>query len=798
MGKNYIATTPGISPDAFYQAPLELMYKAAQNIDDLNDMEVKASEILRDKYVSVKAVGPVQQQRLKEINNELDERHNTLVQSTYKDPLNYKKRMEDVRQFSRDIQSNLRDGELGWIQQNALAFQEAQKYHKDTKEINPMDARLADAYNLSIINSSKWNGNKGDSPQLERLMPNMDIPKYLREQIAIIKPDGYESVQEAPGGGYLAKKGNSWENIDAGKAMEIFAKVYNPNTDLGKYVMQRGKIGALKGVLDENTGYLSPLGGMEKVVGKDGKVEEQFRWSRTNPISLMMQSVAQAASYSKQSHKSELSNDSRQNEMLQFENSKALKEIELTNELTKMEHQAELKYQGVVREALLPKNKDGGVELRNSDGSIKNNVFDNPFVNSKFNLNGGNIAISNSTEDVTVEGIDTKLKQQTVNLLSINKVIEYADKTGNTALKKQYEEKRDEIRAQRANTFQMSQASYISAMEQTSPEDKAIFKEIQSMGGLEAVSAKVAALKMIIDKKIPGTPSWVPNVYSQANSAEAQLDRVQKANALKEKAKYQGIINRYKEADKRFQEIRNNALKQSQLNGSTSIDLTAVTPQQSNAILTMLKANPKGFTVYGTKGDGKVDSNPMFDGKAINFTGSGVDNSFMKLLSDNNIPLEDAIHVESVFNRPHGDIGVGVVFSLKVPGSNPGQKFVMTMPSDTRALLGQSFYQSNLPSVKQAGENLLTQQRDAILGALTGHEFYGIPPGEEGRTVELVGYDSKGKRVTLKATAVGTDNPREPGWILKTKEGNVPVGGVEGSPGYYPNSQAVSQGIYPK
>jgi hypothetical protein len=363
MGRFY-KTAASAPIDYMYQANIPLMQQViaandqyiTQNLGHLGQADTLANSI---------SALDADSDRAKEISEMYSSKINSLADQIRKDPANWRDKIGHIRDLTKDLQTNFKNGEISKISYNYSQYKKlSDDLDKQVEEFNKsgkgVSADRAAAYKRYYLNQFMERGKgTGYDPKTgnynvfkyDPVMANMDVSKVLGDEMEKIKSDENSEVKEdlIAGGAYFNKTTRKWEGVSPEKILSIAMGRLN-NPQLMQYLRSDQKVGLIRGAFDEQGNFIRPFAfqdvplseeeqqkaegiqsGIDKIKDPQAKkaaqdilnanlnklkARRELEWNPNSFLSPIMQGLVKQHSWAKTSSENDLSNNSLYNTKL--------------------------------------------------------------------------------------------------------------------------------------------------------------------------------------------------------------------------------------------------------------------------------------------------------------------------------------------------------------------------------------------------------------------------------------------------------------------------------------------------
>lgn len=673
MGRNY-RTTNAEQVDFMYKLPEKYMLQAIQTADAGNDAIYAQTDLLGNAVLNINHLTTDQErvnQKQEEYNNRIAEVTNPLAENH----ADYRKHMPAVRTLSRDLETDMKVGEISAIQSNATKMSEWDKAEKAKLAAGKI---TVDAYNKAksafLGQFEKQGGTNYDSNTktgntiyTENLYETQDFAKLLKDKIGSIKSSSRASENTSDGGKWLVTNGGKEEWVSAAKVAQIASDALMSDQNVLGYLKQGAKLGYLNGVVDSDGQFIQPY-----QLDKEGNPV-------FNPNSILAAPIRSLVGQ-EAFRKSETKQDIKAN---------PFKEIELnfSNSMKKLAAETEInKEKFLFEEGVKQANKKELVELKAANdardeakaAAIKTKLIDktsNAAVDLTVTRFGGDLAKSNS---------------QLLNDMEVNRV---AATTNRTLANKEGISAED--KGMYMSKALAAERAYTRSAELAHIAREDVNNELRNKHGFSNIE-----LRMLqgIDKTIAQTKAEISDINREGNAygsigpgtAVPTQHTTPEMNKLVKRLNYLTKLKRTNDAAMSDWFKTNNETTKHNVTG------IGVSSEQQESILTAISTNPELFTK-----------------EAIDLTGKGRgDAGFLGNLTQNFPKFSNSIEGMAdnfeimTVNAPTA--GMPASITIKTKADNTGIKkeaktYIVPISGSLQKTLGTQLAKSKDPKAKEVG-----------------------------------------------------------------------------------------------
>jgi hypothetical protein len=273
MGFNYKTTDPQ-DTDFIYQAPTNVMMQAIQVADQANDQQIQQADILGNTVANVKYL-PTDEAAVKAAQDTYSKQIDDATTQIMQDPANFRKHMPLIRNITRDLTSNLQNGELASYQAKATALaQWDQVNHQKVigekgkpGTVTPEAYKAARAAFLSDYdNRVKQAGGRSYNPQTKTSIPlttedlydTPDINKAITDATDKIKANSSDWKRDSATGEWIFTNQSKNESVEQARVAQVAKDTITSDPHITGYLKQGSKLGYLKGAYDKDGNFIEP------------------------------------------------------------------------------------------------------------------------------------------------------------------------------------------------------------------------------------------------------------------------------------------------------------------------------------------------------------------------------------------------------------------------------------------------------------------------------------------------------------------------------------------------------------
>lgn len=832
MGYNYRTTDPQ-DIDFITGSPTNLMQQAIGVADQQNDQQIQQADLLGNAVAKVSYL-PADQDAVKAIQDKYNQQISDATTQILGDPANYQKHMPLIRSITRNLTSDLDDGELASYQNkaNALAQWDKDNHQKvlgiDGKPgtVSPEAYQAARTHFLSDYNSRiKANGgsyNQTTKTSLpfntEDLVATPDINKAIATATDNIKANSTDWAQDKATGQWIFTNKNKDESVEQARVAQIARDAVAGDPNITEYLKQGTRLGYVNGAYDTSGKFIEPYSTDAK-----GKIQ----WNPNSMLAAPIRSAVGRDAYNKVDK-----------EQAMKDNPYGLKSFGSSLELGNEQKMA------ILNNQLSDASKDHADALKTAhdkDMAILHTALGNGVslqsVMDKLAEGGSKTQLTASNDGVTTISPFAGEKKVTSDM--INKAFI------------------PDTQAQMADFLAKSKDPILTdnqraLFQQQYTEQKALYDQYNQWNGLAQTAAKNEVLKkyspadldMYYNYENPAT-NLKQNYQNSLNTMRSQLQSLTNpdyVNAVNRGAKggvpasipmytdnakakellsqIQGVsdhIDKYESIGNKLRSTADNWLQSN--SKSTNFDLQGVGLSVANkqSIYDVLKSNPQ------------VDIRNL---NTDNSSGSEADKvkQIVQKVAQEDKPISDYLDLKTI-NSPAPGVGVTVTVRLKKPASGALTDFytsifgrneegqtvnndiynhdmIMTLPSSSLHDLGSNMKNSQSETEKQMGD-LLTNKSKADFVAAANNRIMSKDADSYNQPISIIPhYDATSRQMlslkVIPKMAPGSNSPQSYQVFVKDANGNQKLftgtkdkyGNWSNPSGEWANTNAIADALY--
>lgn len=251
MARWYQTAQANFVDDKMFQLPWQLMAQTIQAKDKAVDETIASSVSLLDK---LQAQGlSADQPRLKEIMSGYEGKVNDIVGNIRKNPMEYYKYNDAIRNLGRDISKDWTIGEVAAIEGNKKAYVDALKLNEDLSKKDPekYTQDYINALNANSLNSYSTGGGAKYNPQTgqyNNFKPGDalglgSLNTWVDERLKDAIPDMQSITKEASTGKWIVKTSRETKSMSEEDLKKILESSLQGDTNLQNALRQRQQLG---------------------------------------------------------------------------------------------------------------------------------------------------------------------------------------------------------------------------------------------------------------------------------------------------------------------------------------------------------------------------------------------------------------------------------------------------------------------------------------------------------------------------------------------------------------------------
>ena len=261
MGRFYQTSQANFIADKMMELPTDLMAKVITNTDTNIDGAIAEGTSL---YGKLEAKGLLQDNpRLQQLLSGHEDSVDGMVAEIRKNPLEYQRKLGDIRKLARDIKTDFNTGEIGAIQTRQAADETWWSEAKKAQEKNPdlyTDEYLQKLRQKNLTDSGTVDF-KGPSQYKQYAASNAmglgSLNDWVEKTLKGAMPDSSKVARDTVRGGWIITEGTETRRMDEKELNDILQNALAADPTMAAALKQRGNIG---------------MEGFSNLVGEDGNL----------------------------------------------------------------------------------------------------------------------------------------------------------------------------------------------------------------------------------------------------------------------------------------------------------------------------------------------------------------------------------------------------------------------------------------------------------------------------------------------------------------------------------------------
>lgn len=261
MGRFY--KTASANPmDYMYQLNLPLMQSVIATNEAQVNQEIQQADQIGDLAAKFNYLTP-DSDRAKAITEEYSNQVDDLTKAIQQDPMNWRRKKNQIKSMARSLENNYRTGEISKIAGNYAKYKELDDYITKREEAGKLSPYEGSVFRQKALESLK--GGTGYDPQTGQYnlisttkpMDTMDIRERLSKYVDNLKANENLEWDESAGQ-YFKKTTQGREYISPERIIQAAMSGAMGDNELQQYMKQRSDFGLMKGAFDANGKFISP------------------------------------------------------------------------------------------------------------------------------------------------------------------------------------------------------------------------------------------------------------------------------------------------------------------------------------------------------------------------------------------------------------------------------------------------------------------------------------------------------------------------------------------------------------
>ena len=259
MSRFNIIEKPEYVSDFLYQPPWELIEKVAQKKQEDFSATMKSMDMLEGSLSVGYIPDPVEKSRLETIQKYYQDKIDSFNDNLLSNPNDYKKYLPDMIRLGKDINQDLKTGELSNIQGSYNAYQ-SWLQSESVKKAQTEDPGLFETAKNKFLNNWRANSNRSQDALFtgQQLYSGKDFTSDLEKIIKELQPDLQKEGLVDTSGNWVTTTTEEHKKITVDRINSLIMGKMMSDPSLKDYIMQRHSLG-YNGYLDEQGNFISPL-----------------------------------------------------------------------------------------------------------------------------------------------------------------------------------------------------------------------------------------------------------------------------------------------------------------------------------------------------------------------------------------------------------------------------------------------------------------------------------------------------------------------------------------------------------
>jgi hypothetical protein len=734
----FFKTSSAAPIDYMYKLPTEFMVNVQQNTESQIDNVYNSLDLIKD-TANINTL-TADSEQAKSIIDTFNQDIDSLTSRLQKNALDYKKLQPNIRDLSRKLQTEFKNGDLGRIQSNYLA---AQNYDKEVEamvkagKLTPQEGLAFRSHAYSNYKGYKNSDGSINTFSGETPMDAIDFNKWADEQLKNLVASG-QITWNTKAGQYMVKNEQGQEYKDPNKIFEILSNAAMGDTRLLSYINQRQRMGILNGVINDK-GDLNLLDPSNPILkNSDGSQSLNIL---DNTFTRALRAAMGEHSFIKTKGGTSLSTNALYNQTQAHQNTIEMAGINAKNAREKVE------YESALAKDIYDYKRDNPTpeEIAKTAKQYTDMGFDSK---TAFEMARPKITKNEASGTYTVSPLASKpltLKNLTGDLVN------YEEQVKNlTALRDKepvgsnmynhYQQLLYEADIKLTNTQSIWNNTYNQARASLTKKEAETLNDVHLHKN--AILKRIAELENIQKNKV-GQALAVDNVGTHRSVESEEL------NDLRQK------LIQYNRIEEKFNKKREEVLLQNSKNSSYVVGGVKPTDKQVNSIMTNIMNSSSGFGLYDLQTGQSLDKSKFssgFKGSQLSFQGTGEDMKNLRTyMQKNNLTPSDIMDMESLIHAPGEQGGLTAVVTFKnLPGLpfDKNKKIGMRLDASSQLMIANSLNDRDKASL-ELKESITNGQKQYIRNKLGTYRNTDLGLGEKGVVQKFSIPDTKGQIYTI-------------------------------------------------
>ena len=259
MSRFNIIEKPEYVSDFLYQPPWELIEKVAQKKQEDFSATMKSMDMLEGSLSVGYIPDPVEKSRLETIQKYYQDKIDSFNDNLLSNPNDYKKYLPDMIRLGKDINQDLKTGELSNIQGSYNAYQ-SWLQSESVKNAQTDEPGYFESAKNKFLNDWRANPNRSQDALFtgQQLYSGKDFTSGLEKIIKELQPDLQKEGLVDTSGNWVTTTTEEHKKIAVDRINSLIMGKMMSDPSLKDYIMQRHSFG-YNGYLDEQGNFISPL-----------------------------------------------------------------------------------------------------------------------------------------------------------------------------------------------------------------------------------------------------------------------------------------------------------------------------------------------------------------------------------------------------------------------------------------------------------------------------------------------------------------------------------------------------------
>ena len=259
MSRFNIIEKPEYVSDFLYQPPWELIEKVAQKKQEDFSATMKSMDMLEGSLSVGYIPDPVEESRLETIQKYYQDKIDSFNDNLLSNPNDYKKYLPDMIRLGKDINQDLKTGDLSNIQGSYNIYQ-SWLQSESVKKAQIEDPGLFETAKNKFLNNWRANPNRSQDALFtgQQLYSGKDFTAGLEKIIKELQPDLQKEGLVDTSGNWVTTTTKEQKQLAVNRINNLVMGKIMSDPTLKDYIMQRDSLG-YNGYLDAEGNFISPL-----------------------------------------------------------------------------------------------------------------------------------------------------------------------------------------------------------------------------------------------------------------------------------------------------------------------------------------------------------------------------------------------------------------------------------------------------------------------------------------------------------------------------------------------------------